>query len=252
MVVPWYAVASFQIQSQNEVHMSKQCPPPPDRRSFLTRLNTGFASFAAMTGLAMAQKKPTAGANWEPARHEKDDWMDELSSKHRVVFDTTTPEGFGDALAFASNFMHVNRSEYGLQSGDVAVVIVARHRSAPFGYNDAMWAKYGMALAARSKVDDPKTKLPPKMNLYNVAGYGELLRNRGTTLDSLFKQGVQLAVCSLSTHGYAGVIAQAVGGNAEAIFSELIANVMSNVRMVPAGVVAVTRAQERGYSLVTS
>jgi intracellular sulfur oxidation DsrE/DsrF family protein len=231
--------------------MNKQCPPPSDRRSFLTRLNTGFASFAAMTGLAMAQKKPTTGAGWEPARHDKDDWMDELPAKHRVVFDTTTPEGFGDALAFASNFIRVNRSEYGLQNSDLAVVIVARHRSTAFSYNDAMWAKYGMALAARSKVDDPKTKLPPKMNLYNAAGYGELLHNRSTTLDSLFKEGVQLAACSLSTHGYAGVIAQAVGGNADAIFSELIANVMSNVRMVPAGIVTVSRAQEREYTLVT-
>jgi hypothetical protein len=204
-----------------------------------------------MTGLAMAQKKPTPGAGWEPARHDKDDWMDELPAKHRLVFDTTDPEGFGDALAFASNFIRVNHSEYGLENSDLTVVIVARHRSAPFGYNDAMWAKYGMALAARAKVEDPKTKLPPKINLYNVAGYGELLRNRGTTLDSLFKQGVHLAVCTLSTHGYAGVIAQATGGKADAIFSELVANVMSNVRMVPAGVVAVSRAQERGYTLVT-
>ena len=232
--------------------MSKQYPPPSNRRSFLTRLNAGLASFAALPGIAMAQKKPAAGAGWEPARHEKDDWMDELPGKHRLVFDTTTPEGFGDALAFASNFIRVNGSEYGLQSSDLAVIIIARHRSTPFGYNDAMWAKYGLELAARSKVDDPKTKLPPKMNLYNVPGYGELLHNRGTTLDSLFKQRVQLAVCSISTRGYSGVIAQAVGGNTDAIFSELVANVLSNVHMVPAGIVAVNRAQERGYSLVTS
>ena len=223
---------------------------PPDRRSFLTRLNTGLASFAAMSGVAMAQKRPTAGASWEPARHEKDDWMDQ-PSKHRLIFDTTTPEGFGDAVAFAGNFMHVNKSEYAVPSSDLAVVIVARHRSAPFGFNDAMWAKYGMPLAARANVDDPKTKLPPKMNLYNIAGYGELLRNRGTTLDSLIQQGLQLAVCSLSTHGCASVIAQATGGNADTIFSELVANLMSNARMVPAGIVAVSRAQERGYSLVT-
>jgi hypothetical protein len=232
--------------------MSKEGPPAPDRRSFLTRLNTGLASFGAMTGLAMAQKKPMAGAGWEPARHEKDDWMDEVPAKHRLVFDTTTPEGFGDALAFASNFIRVNKTEYGIENSDLAVVIVARHRSTPFGYSDAMWAKYGMALAARAKVEDPKTKLPPKMNLYNVAGYGELLRNRGTTLDSLSKLGVRFGVCTLSTHGYAGVIAQATGGSADAIFSELVANVMSNVHMVPAGVVAVSRAQERGYTLVSS
>lgn len=81
---------------------------------------------------------------------------------------------------------------------------------------------------------------------------GDLLSTRGATLDSLFKQGVQLAVCATSTRGYARAIAEATGGNADAINNELIANlVSSNARMVPAGIVAVNRAQERGYSLVS-
>jgi intracellular sulfur oxidation DsrE/DsrF family protein len=223
-----------------------------DRRSFLTRLNTGLASFAAMTGVAMAQKKSTDGASWQPARHEKDDWLDELPGKHRVLFDTTNPAEFGAALAFAGNYIHVNRRDYGIEPSDLAVLIVARHNSAAFGLNDAMWAKYGFALGARTGMDDPKTKLPPKTNIFNVSGYGELLTNRGTTLDSLLKQGVQLALCALSTRGNAGVIAQATGGNIDAIFSEITANMMSNARLVPAGIVAVNRAQERGYSLMSA
>jgi intracellular sulfur oxidation DsrE/DsrF family protein len=47
------------------------------------------------------------------------------------------------------------------------------------------------------------------------------------------------------------VIAEAMGGNQDAIFNELTANIVSNARMVPAGIVAVNRAQERGYSLVS-
>jgi intracellular sulfur oxidation DsrE/DsrF family protein len=71
-------------------------------------------------------------------------------------------------------------------------------------------------------------------------------------LDSLFKQGVQLAVCATSTRGYATSIAQATGGNADAIFNELTSNLVGkNARMVPAGIVAVSRAQERGYTLVS-
>lgn len=232
--------------------MSRPSPSSLERRSFLTRLNTGVASIAAMAGAAMAQEKSATPGRWEPARHEKDDWLDKPGSKHRVVFDTTTWEGFGEALAFAGNFLRVNRSDYGLQNSDLAVVIVARHRSAAFGYNDAMWAKYGLALAGRAKVDDPKTRLPPKANLYNVAGNGDLMPNRGTTVDSLIKQGVQLAVCTLSTHGNAGVIAEAMGGNAEAIFNELSANLVSNARLVPAGIVAVNRAQEHGYTLMSA
>lgn len=232
--------------------MSGQSPSSKERRSFLTGLNAGVASLAAMAvgRVAMAQEKPAVTAHWEPARHAKDDWLDK-PSKHRLVFDTTTPDGLGEALAFAANYIRVNRAEYGVEDSDLAVVIVVRHRSTPFGYNDAMWAKYGAPMAAQSKFEDPKSKLAPKANVYKSADYGDLLPNRNVTLDALMKQGVQLAVCSVATRGYAGVVAQAVGGNADAINSELIANLaLSNARMVPAGIVAVNRAQERGYSLV--
>jgi intracellular sulfur oxidation DsrE/DsrF family protein len=206
----------------------------------------------AIGGVAMAQQKSPAAARWEPARHEKDDWFDQLPGKHRLVFDTTAYDGLADAILFANNFIRVNRADYGLQNNDLAVVIVVRHRSTPFGYNDAMWAKYGAAIAARARVEDPKTKLAPKINIFNSGDFGELLSNRGMTLDSLFRQGLQLAVCATSTRGYATSIAQAVSGNADTIFNELIANLVSNSRMVPAGIVAVNRAQERGYSLVSA
>ena len=236
--------------------MSKESPSSSERRSFLTRLNAGAASLAAMAvgGAALAHGKSAATAHWEPARHDKDDWLDKLPGKHRLVFDTITPDSLGEALVFANNFMIVNRSDYGLENKDLAIVIVLRHRSTPFAYNDAMWAKYGKELAARTQFEDPKSKLAPATNVYNSADYGPLLLNRGTTLDSLTKQGVQLAVCSMATRGLAGLIAQAVGGKGDAIYDELVANLVSvgNARMVPAGIVAVNRAQERGYSLVSA
>ena len=230
--------------------MSKPRSLTPERRSFLTRLNTGAASLLGLAagGVALAQVK-TPAAKWEPARHEKDDWLDQTQAKHRMLFDTTTPENFADAITFASNFLRANLDPYGVRADELSIVIVARHRSAPFGYNDAMWAKYGMPLAARAKVDDPKTRLPPKMNLFNAAGYGDILGSRGTTLDVLAQQGVQVAVCSLSTRAYAGVIAGAMGGNADAIFAEITSNLVAKGRMVPAGIVTVNRAQERGYTL---
>jgi intracellular sulfur oxidation DsrE/DsrF family protein len=211
------------------------------RRSFLTRLNAGAAGLAALAlgGAAKAQVKAAAGARWEPARHEKDDWLESPSAKHRMVFDTTTSDGFNQALLFGSNFMAVNRSEYGLSNSDLSVVVVVRYRSVAFGYNDAIWAKYGAPIAARSKLERSADKPAPNNNVYL------------SRWDELSKQGVQLAVCSVATRNMAGEIAQATGGNAEKINSELIANLLSNARMVPAGIVAVNRAQERGYSLVS-
>ena len=233
--------------------MHRQYESAFERRSFLARLSAGMTAIgaAAFGKVALAQPESTT-TRWEPTRHEKDDWLDNLPGKHRLVFDTTTPEGLGQALIFANNFMRANRSDYGLQDNDLAVVIVVRSRSTPFGYSDAIWSKYGAPIAKRAEFQDPKTKQEPKSNLYNAAGYDELLANHGTTLESLFKQGVQLAVCSVATRAFAGSIAQAVGAKADDINSELIANLQNNSRMVPAGIVAVNRAQERGYSLVTS
>jgi intracellular sulfur oxidation DsrE/DsrF family protein len=184
-----------------------------ERRSFLARLSAGVTAFAAvLAGKRTIQGQSVAPAKWQAERHEKDDWLDRLPGKHRLVFDTTTPDGLGDAIAFASNFMRVNRTDYGLH---------------------------------------PKTKIAPKVNVYNSADYGAQLPNRGTTLDSLLKQGVQLAVCQVATRGIAGTIAEATG-NTDAIYNELVASIGSGARMVPAGIVAVNRAQERGYSFVSA
>jgi len=232
----------------------KALPSQLERRSFLTRLSAGVtafsATFAAGTAEVRAQSRPIA--RFQPERHEKDDWLDQLPGKHRMVFDTTKPDGFGEAIAFASNFIRVNQTDYAIPSDELAIIIVARSRSTPFAYNDAMWEKYGVPLAARANFTDPKTKQAPKLNVYKSADYGDQLPTRGTTLDSLLKQGVHLAVCQVATRNFAGAIAAAVGGKTDTIYEELVANIVNNARMVPAGIVAVNRAQERGYSLVTA
>jgi intracellular sulfur oxidation DsrE/DsrF family protein len=214
--------------------MSKQSPSSSERRSFLTRFNAGAASVAALAlgSVAMAQVKSTPTTPWEPARHDKDDWMDAIPGKHRMVIDTTSPDGLRDGLLYAGNFLLANRTDYGLQNQDLAVIVVARHASTGYGFNDAMWAKYGVTLA------DPQTKETPKTN------------PSATTLATLASQGVQFAVCSMATNRIAGMIARASGGTAPEIFTELSANIVKNAHMVAAGIVAVNRAQEKGYSSV--
>lgn len=232
--------------------MTGQPPSSSKRRSFFTYFNAGVASLAAMAvgSAATAQGKPTAAPGWKPARHEKDDWLDKPQAKHRMVIDTTSAEAFGEALAFASNFIRANRSDYGLQNADLAVVIVARHQSTPFAYSDAIWAKYGTIIAAQAKFEDPKSKQAPKANVYSTADYGALLHNLGVTVGSLTGQGVEFAVCAMATRRFAGAIAEAVGSTSDAIYAELTAGLVSNSRMVAAGIIAVNRAQERGYSAV--
>lgn len=225
-----------------------QDPAAVERRSFLTRWNTGLVSLAALAGIAKAQQKAAAKANFAPALHDQDDWL-ERPAKHRVVIDSTEPDGTGDALLWASNVFRTSQRDYGVENGDIALLVVLRHSSAAFGMSDAMWEKYGAQLAARGKIQDPKTHAAPNKNIYNAHGYNEL-SSMGNTLESVAKLGAQFAICSLSTRGNAGIIAKATGQDTDAVYAELTSHLIINARMVPAGVVTVIHAEERGYALV--
>jgi hypothetical protein len=180
-------------------------------------------------------------ASWHPARHNHDDWLDSIHGIHRAVFDTTTPDEMQSALRYAQNFYVASHDAYGLKDGDLAVVIIARHTSTPFGYNDAIWAKYGKQLSEQLAFTDPKTKQPPSVNLFST--------QEGRMVD-LIQRGAQLAVCQVATRELAGAVGQSLGVDADALAKEFAANLIRNARMVPAGIVAVNRAQERGYTLM--
>ena len=64
---------------------------------------------------------------WQAARHEEDAWLDQIPGKHRLVFDTTTPDGANWAATFANNYYTANGSGYGLKDADLAVIIVRDH-----------------------------------------------------------------------------------------------------------------------------
>ena len=223
------------------------------RRSFFSKLGFGLAGGAAVgaAGSPAQAQSQSSSEGFQPARHAQDDWFDQVPGKHRYVLDAPNPEGFGDALAFLNNYFNANQGDYGLKDGDLAVVLIARHQSTAFAYNDAIWAKYGKSIAERNNFLDPKTKQAPTVNLFNAAGYGPQLPNRGNTIDALLKRGLRLGVCQVSTRGYAGAIAMATGSTQDAVFEEIKANLLPNARLVPAGIVAVNRAQERGYTLAT-
>ena len=221
-----------------------------ERRSFLSRLAAGAAIFG---GTAFASRpaaaQSTGAASWRPARHAQDDWLDQIPGSHRFILDTTTPQGLGSSLIYTNNFFVASQNGYGLGNPDAAVVIVLRHNSTPFAYTDAMWAKYGNAIGQNAGgFDDPKTKTKPTINVYNVSGYGAALPNNNVTLEALIGRGVHFAVCQMATRRFAGAIAAAHKLDVEAVYKELTSNLVRNSHMVPAGIVAINRAQERGYA----
>lgn len=219
------------------------------RRSFLSRFAAAPAFFGfggqsqpaakppVATEPVAAPAKPPTG-RFEAARHAQDDWFEQLPGSHRVVFDTWTAGKFREATGFAGNYFRANQ-DYGLTDKDLAVVIVARHQTAPFAFNEAMWTKYGKYFAERTSVTDPKTSDNPNVNIH------------ATSLSNLVKRGMHLAVCNLTTRAYTRILADATGTSAEDIYKELTTNTLGNAHFMAAGVLAVSRAQERGYTLVS-
>ncbi len=202
-----------------------------DRRALIAGL--GMAATSVTLGASSAQAQG-ASSPFTPARHEQDAWMAAMPGKHRVVLDVVTPPGVPDGIRFAGNLLTHNKSGYGVEEADMALIVVLRHSATAFGYSAAMWAKYGKML-------DSKADPPPTAHPYDS---GERMQ-----LSGLAKRGVHFMVCGSASRGIAGRIA-GPGGDADAVLKEITANLITNARMVSAGVVGVTHAQEYGYSLL--
>ena len=223
---------------------------PVARRSFLRRLSAGATAFGAAFAAGTASASPqtgSIGSDWTPTLHELDDWFDRMPGGHRFILDNTTADGFAGAMAYANNFFQVNNDFYGLSDSDMAVVLLARHSSTPFAFNDAMWEKYGASWADMARFNDPRTNRAPTANLYN-AGPITGLGNRGLTLDGLVGRGMKIALCQVAARGFAGAAARAAGADTDEVFEEVMDNLLEGVQPVPAGIVAIGRAQERGFT----
>jgi hypothetical protein len=221
------------------------------RRSVMSGL--GMAAVGVALGSRPVATQTTgAGGRFQPARHQQDAWLDAIAGKHRTFIDASTARGAGEAILYANNLYEANKSGYSLGEPDIVVVACMRHFATPFAYNDAIWKKYGQVLSMMIEFTDPKTKQAPSTNLLNSSAYGTALSNFGNTIDSVVKRGTRFAVCDMATHFFAGQLAMETKGNAEAVYKELVANLIPNSHMVAAGVIAVNRAQEYGFTLLNT
>lgn len=216
------------------------------RRRFLARVGVGAGVVGATIAGAPAMSAEAADTPWQAARHTQDDWYGKIPGVHRFLFDSASAEGMGWALQFATNYFTANQQAYGLKDSDLAVIIVARHKATSFAYSDAIWAKYGKAISEQAEYVDPKTKEPPKINIYGPAGETA----QAGKMEVLIKKGVQFAVCGMSSRGIATRIAKAYNLDVDAVFKEITSNLIGNSHLVPAGILAVNRAQEHGYSFI--
>lgn len=206
------------------------------------RLLAGMGAVAAAglaSGSHSASAQSESGSGFQPARHEQDNWMDELPGSHRVFVDSSTTTGGGSALWYANNIISAHEEAYNGKASDYAMIVCFRHMSTPYGFNDTIWAKYGALLNRNA---DPA----PTTNPMSQPGPG----NGQNSIASSVQRGMHFAICGRATRRFAGMLAQATNSNAEDVYAELLANGIPNSHFVAAGVLAATRAQEYRYSLL--
>ena len=137
-----------------------------------------------------------------------------------------------DGIRFVGNLYTGHQSGYNVPESDLAIIVVLRHSATGYGYNNTFWSKHGAELAS-------KAATPPAGNPYDS---GDRVQ-----LSTLAKRGVQFMVCGTASRGLSRRLA-GEKGDADATFKEMEANLISSARIVPAGVVGVTHAQEYGFS----
>lgn len=226
--------------------MKQDDPNLNARRSMLLGMG---AAVAGATVVTMTPANAQTSSGFQPPRHQLDAWMGELAGEHRVFIDTSTALGGADSLVYATNLFNARQNAYAGESADFAMIICYRHFSTPFAYNDAMWEKYGEVFHSIMQMPDPDTGEAPRKNLMLDTSYGMRLPNAGITVDAVQALGVEFAICDAATQFFAGLAADATGGDADAIYEEFKNNAVPG-RFVSAGVMALTRAQEYGYSLL--
>ena len=218
-----------------------------ERRSLVKAMGAAtLAGMAVSASTANAQDSSNS-STFEPARHAQDAWLDELPGIHRVFVDTSSAPGGVDGLLYAANIMNAHNSAYAGSDSDYAMVVCFRHNSTPFAFNDAIWEKYGEIFHRINQYADPLTEEAPAINTLNSEEHAFF---PGLTLNNMAARDVQFAICENATGFFSGQIAAATGQESDAVFDELVVNAIPNSYFISAGVIAATRAQEYGYSLL--
>jgi len=210
------------------------------RRGFLGRL--AAAAALGVTGLTPlrleGQPEPRRESGTDPSFEA---WLNRIpGKKHKMIFDAPEVNG-GMPVVWPRVWLNSNNDNYGTTDAENSAVIVLRHAAIPLAMRDAMWAKYKLGEAF--KLNDASTNAPAVSNIFAK----ELpLPLPGTGMDALLAKGALFGVCNVAITIYSGMVAKTMNMDAAAVKQDWIANLLPGVQVVPSGVLAVSRAQEKG------
>jgi len=216
---------------------------PSSRRDFLGKMAAGAAALGAVS-LAPFQAQAESVFS-DNGSVDPEAWFNKIKGKHRIVFDATQPHELMP-FAWPKVFLLTNAAT-GTPEKDCSVVVVLRHDAIGYALNNDLWAKY--KLGELFKANDPMTKQPATSNPfwkpkedYKVPGIGSV----PIAINQLQDSGVMFCACNMAITVYSAVAADMMKMDPETVKKEWLAGVLPNIQVVPSGVWAVGRAQEKG------
>ena len=207
------------------------------RRGFLGTLAAaaaaGFASLTPLRLEAQPTRSPRTGID---ASFEA--WLNRITGKHKMLFDAPEPNS-GMPVVWPRVWLNGNNENYGTKDGENSAVIVLRHAAIPLAMQDALWAKYNFGEMFKIKDGDASATR-------NMFAKPLPLPLPGTGVEALLASGAQIGVCNVALTIYSGMAAQKMSMDPAAVKAEWVAGLIPGVQVVPSGVLAVARAQEKG------
>ena len=209
------------------------------RRGFLGTLAASTAAgLASLTPLSLEAATRTRRINDNAVDAAFEAWLNKITGKHKMVFDA--PEvNSGMPVVWPRVWLNGNNENYGTKDTDNSAVIVLRHAGIPIAMQDATWAKYKLGEAFNIKDGDAAATR-------NVFAKQMPLPLPGTGIEQLLASGAQFGVCNVALTVYSGMVAQKMNMDAATVKADWVAGLMPGVQVVPSGVLAVSRAQEKG------
>jgi intracellular sulfur oxidation DsrE/DsrF family protein len=210
------------------------------RRDFLEKLAVGAGTALALPSL-LTPLEAGAAINPEGAA-EADEWFKKVKGKHKIILDATEPnDGFSVIWSF---IFYKSNNATGTPDSELSAVVVLRHAAIPLAMDDKLWEKY--KFGEMFKVNDATTNAPATKNIYAVTSQPMWTAMGIEGIKALTARGVMFCVCDVALSVYSGLVAKNINGNPEEVKKEWVAGLLPGVQVVPSGIWAVGRAQEKG------
>jgi hypothetical protein len=182
----------------------------------------------AITGFAVVT---VATANTIEARtiaEVNDAWLTSLDGKHKMLFDAPAPAG-GIPLVHVMNYYDTYNKAYNVPDKDIDAVFTFYGSTTFHGLSDVMWAKYKLGEFLGEK--DAKG-VAFTANPWRSAPVIVGMTLPQASIEGLQKRGATFIICNNALSIFSGLVAQARGLDAKAVYEDMKANILPGVTLV--------------------